>query len=196
MTRGEKGSRALKNTGKGDPVQVMATLAQIEAAPIGDLFHRNWTCKALEPERTKQASGSDMGTTREGWGRGKVAWERALVPLPPPPVRPRAPEATFHWKVKPSEDYVSGDFYLDGSALDGPSPELMRCGWAFVAVNADGAVIASAYGATPPRGSTTSVVPRPGPCFRPRDRRSPEPAPSSPTARSWCTCCRGEGRRR
>ena len=79
-----------------------------------------------------------------------MAWERALVPLPPPPPRPPAAEATFHWKVKPSDDFVSGAFYLDGSALDGPSVELMRCGWSFVAVDADGTVLASAYGATPP----------------------------------------------
>ena len=72
------------------------------------------------------------------------------MPPPPPPSRPRAAEATFHWKVKPGEDYVSGSFYLDGSALDGPSAELIRCGWSFVAVDGDGNVLASAYGATPP----------------------------------------------
>ena len=75
--------------------------------------------------------------------------------------RPRAAEATFLWKVKPSEDFVSGTFYLDGSALDGPSVELMRCEWSFVAVDADGTVLASAYGA-PPRGWTTSEAPKRG----------------------------------
>ena len=110
----------LEGRGSGAPVQVLATAAQIEAAPIGDLFHRSWTCKLLEPERLKHASGSDRARTKEGWGRGKVAWERALVPLPPPPPRPPAAEATFHWKVKPSDDFVSGPFYLDRLSMDPP----------------------------------------------------------------------------
>ena len=59
-------------------------------------------------------------------------------------------EATFHWYLKPDEDFMSGDFYLDGSALDGPCEELLRCGWSFVAVNAEGTIIAAAFGATPP----------------------------------------------
>ena len=41
-------------------------------------------------------------------------------------------------------------FYSDGSLLDGPSKLLGRCGWAFVAVNPQGFVLAAAYGVTPP----------------------------------------------
>ena len=140
----------LEERGKGAIVQVIASEAQVMAAPVGDLFHRSWECKLLEPDRVKYACSNDRARMKEGWGRGKVAWERALVPLPPPPPHPPAAEATFHWNVKPNEDLVSGVFYLDGSALDGPSVELMRCGWSFVAVDVDGTVLASAYGATPP----------------------------------------------
>ena len=45
----------------------------------------------------------------------------------------------------------AGEIYLDGSALDGPNPELMRCGWAFVVICFEtGEVTASALGAPPP----------------------------------------------
>ena len=45
----------------------------------------------------------------------------------------------------------AGETYPDGSALDGPNPELMRCGWAFVVICFEtGEVIASAMGAPPP----------------------------------------------
>ena len=73
----------------------------------------------------------------------------ACVGATPPP-HSYAEEATFHWHVEPSESLVSGRFYLDGSALDAPSAELMRCGWSFVAVDDNGLVLAAAYGATPP----------------------------------------------
>ena len=44
-----------------------------------------------------------------------------------------------------------GEIYPDGSALDGPNPELMRCGWAFVVISSEtGEVAASAMGAPPP----------------------------------------------
>ena len=72
------------------------------------------------------------------------------MPLPPPPPKPCSPDATFNWYVKPAEQLVAGTFYLDGSALDGPSAVLVRCGWAFVAVDKAGRILAAAYGATPP----------------------------------------------
>lgn len=44
-----------------------------------------------------------------------------------------------------------GEIYLDGSVLDGPKLELMRCGWAFVVLCTEtGEVIASAVGVLPP----------------------------------------------
>lgn len=142
--------RASRDRKKDDLVQAAATAAQIAEAPVGDLFHRAWSCKRLDPTRDKFASGEDRARAREGWGRGKAAWERALIPLPPPPPRPPAEEATFHWKVRPGEDFISATFYVYGSALNGPCGELMRCGWSFVAVDGDGNALASAYGATPP----------------------------------------------
>lgn len=43
-----------------------------------------------------------------------------------------------------------GDIYLDGSALDGPTVELMRCGRSFVVLRQQtGKTIASAFGVPP-----------------------------------------------
>ena len=136
---------------EGDDLQRTATAEQIDAAPVGDMFHRAWTCKVTAPERLKYTSNKSRATTgtADAWGRGDVGWERAMVPLPPPPPEPRSAEGTFHWYIRPTGDHVEGDFYLDGSALDGPSAVLMRCGWAFVAVDKAGRPIAAAYGATP-----------------------------------------------
>ena len=140
----------LEAEGKNAKLVVTATQAQIDSAPVGNLHHRAWACKHLELDRSKHASCSDRARTKEGWGVGMAAWERGLVPKPPPPPFPPSAEATFHWHVEPSESLVSAVFYLDGSALDGPSDDLRRCGWSFVAVDDEGIVVAAAYGATPP----------------------------------------------
>ena len=79
-----------------------------------------------------------------------VAMEWALVVPPSAPLTKPAPEATFHWHVRPSDRLLLARFYSDGSALDGPAYELSRCGWAFVAVDERGRTVAAAYGATPP----------------------------------------------
>ena len=140
----------LRDSSKSGRVEVQANQGQIDRAPIGDPFHRCWKCPHLQPSRLKHASSEDLARTMHGWGSGKVAFERALVPLPPPPERPPAAEATFHWHVKPGDAFVAGRFYTDGSALDGPNYELMRCGWSFVALDDTDAIVAAAYGVTPP----------------------------------------------
>ena len=45
---------------------------------------------------------------------------------------------------------VDGQVYLDGSARDGPTPELVRLGWAFAVLGNNGRIIAAAYGVPPP----------------------------------------------
>lgn len=45
---------------------------------------------------------------------------------------------------------LEGTAYSVGSFLDGPTPELGRGGWAFVVLNAQGRIVASAYGVLPP----------------------------------------------
>ena len=52
--------------------------------------------------------------------------------------------------MKPPDVWVRGDIYTDGSALDGPTGEPMRCGWAFVAVDEQLRVVAAVRGVPPP----------------------------------------------
>ena len=57
---------------------------------------------------------------------------------------------SFTWEVKPKAFPVCGAVYTDGSARDGPTVELVRCGWAFTIIDGEGEVLAAAYGVTPP----------------------------------------------
>ena len=69
---------------------------------------------------------------------------------PPLPKRKKSKVETFNWHVKPVSVPVTGSVYPDGSFLDGISVELGRGGWAFVVIDADGGVVAAAYGVPPP----------------------------------------------
>ena len=82
--------------------------------------------------------------------RGNPAWERALVPRPPLPLKNKATRESFRWIVAPRSFPIVGAVYSDGSARDGPTPELLRCGWAFVIMDSNGEVVAAANGVTPP----------------------------------------------
>ena len=78
------------------------------------------------------------------------AWERGLVPKPSPPRTAIAATDSSRWFVIPEGDMLAREIDLDGSALDSPNPELMRCGWAFVVICFEiGQVIASAMGVPP-----------------------------------------------
>ena len=77
-----------------------------------------------------------------------------MMPSPTKPKRRKAASESFHWEVEPVGGYIEGTVYTDGSALDGPNPDLVRCGWAFVVLDDLGNITASAYGVTP-RGSMT-----------------------------------------
>ena len=135
---------------KAGTCKVLATEDQIARAPVGNEFHRIWSCPTTEPSRRQHASSQDRSRTMDGWGAGLVMMERALIPRPPPPPKPPLEEASFHWYVQPQDGLVCARFYTDGSALDGPWYDLIRCGWAFVALNDDNQIVAAAYGATPP----------------------------------------------
>ena len=140
--------------GKGSvPDQPLPTpsVEQIAAAPAGTIRHRLYRCPRLEPlrkkrcppEMVKRELSSPVADT-------DLALERGLFPVPFMRVPPPGSEETFHWQVRPEGDMVSGTFYSDGSLLDGPSKLLGRCGWAFVALDSNGFVVAAAYGITPP----------------------------------------------
>ena len=65
-------------------------------------------------------------------------------------MRKKAQKESFKWTVKPEGGVIEGTVYTDGSALDGPNPNLVRCGWAFVVLDDEGNVTASASGVPPP----------------------------------------------
>jgi hypothetical protein len=72
------------------------------------------------------------------------------MPMPTKPMRKKAQKESFKWTVKPAGGVIEGTVYTDGSALDGPNPNLVRCGWAFVVLDNEGNVTASASGVPPP----------------------------------------------
>ena len=75
--------------------RVQATEQQLAKAPVGNDFHRVWACPTSKPSRILHASPQDRGRTKDGWGAGRLAMERALVPRPPPPPKQPLDEATF-----------------------------------------------------------------------------------------------------
>ena len=110
-------------------VSAAATAEVLGKAPVGTLYHRAWACKSLDGPRLEEAHPQDIGRTKTGWGAGDPAWERALAPRPPLPSRSKSDHETFHWIVRPPGDILPpGDVYVDGSALDGPYRQLIRCG--------------------------------------------------------------------
>ena len=130
--------------------EVVATMEQVDKAPKGDLMHRHWECKHTEPLRKKLARETDIRAANQLVIRGHPTWERGLSVRPSLPLKRKSSTETFHWHVKPKGGIVEGDVYPDGSARDGPTPELMRLGWGFVVVGSDGNIAAAAYGVPPP----------------------------------------------
>ena len=63
-----------------------------------------------------------------------------------------SPTEVFYWHVRPPDAVICSDWivYLDGSLRDSPSLRTSRGGWAFVALNSEGLVVAAAYGVPPP----------------------------------------------
>lgn len=63
-----------------------------------------------------------------------------------------APDATFSWVVQPADGILEGVVYTDGSLLDNHrslAGFCKRLGWAFVAMDNQGAILASAHGRVP-----------------------------------------------
>ena len=77
-------------------ISAAATAEVFEKAPTGTLHHRAWNCKTLDPHRLAEAHPQDIGRTKEGWGTGDPAWERALAPRPPLPTVKQMQHETFH----------------------------------------------------------------------------------------------------
>ena len=120
----------------------------IDGLPIGNLVHRVWSCPAHREARSQYAP--DDVRFRQPSSGNTAAYTRALVPSLDHEVPPPASEATFSWIVRPEYGTICACFYTDGSRLDGPSALLARNGWAFVAIDEHGEIVASAHGVPPP----------------------------------------------
>ena len=119
-------------------------------------MQRHWACGRIDPDRKKFAREDDIRAANQLEVRGHPSWERTLTARPTMPLKKRSAVETFNWHVKPKDGLAIGRVYPDGYARDGPTPELVRLGWAFVVINDEGNIIAAACG-VPPHGSWTSV---------------------------------------
>ena len=130
--------------------RVEANDDQLARAPIGNLNHRLWKGACLEELRKESAPPADIRTAHSCDVAGHPAWERALVPRPPMPLRKRMPTETLVWVVKPQSLLVNVTLYTDGSYRDGEVQELGREGWAFTAFDDQGTTVGAAFGVPPP----------------------------------------------
>ena len=65
---------------------------------------------------------------------------------------PVSPHEVMRWHMQPADGILLPRWtaYLDGSLRDGPDRRTGRAGWAFVALDDTGAVVAAAFGVPPP----------------------------------------------
>ena len=62
----------------------------------------------------------------------------------------RSTEASFRWQLQPSADIPDGStFYIDGSAVDADTKQLVRLGFAIVLVSPQGELLALGCGCPP-----------------------------------------------
>ena len=82
----------------------------------------------------------------------KLLLNRALLARVDLSQHPPAPEDSFGWTVAPPGGILlqGWTIYLDGSFRDGPSEDLGRTGWGFIAYDEQGRLQAAAFGVPPP----------------------------------------------
>ncbi len=81
-----------------------------------------------------------------------ASWTRAMVVDEGVQPRVAPDDGTFEWRVEPTDGdaLMNAVYYTDASGVDVAHPKLRRLAWAYVAVDADGKVLAAACGETPP----------------------------------------------
>lgn len=132
--------------------QAVAITEEISRAPVGNNNHRIWRRQAepMKKARGRWSREADRQNEASCDVAGHPVWERGSTPKPSMPKTTIAKSDSFRWVIRPEGDMSAGEIYPDGSALDGPNPELLRCGWSFVVTClATGKVIASAMGVSP-----------------------------------------------
>ena len=124
-----------------------------EGGQIGTLFHR-MVCPALRafnqqhtPDCVKEVMETTGGAVSS---RTRGSLTRALFPCPIPPVRDAALFGTLHWYAQPAQGAAVASVCTDGSLLHGMwGRDIAAVGWAFVAFDVQGAIVAAAYGVPP-----------------------------------------------
>ena len=80
----------------------------------------------------------------ERFARGLLPEPRSVLPR-----RPWETEAPVFWVNRPSDGYLRGTIFSDGSGLHPTTPALRSAGWALVSTDQFGNVISAAYGPVP-----------------------------------------------
>ena len=130
-------SKPTLSHGSSCKFKVEATADQVNSTPKGNLIHRLWQCGSewVRELRNMWAPAGDVRITTTCDVGGHPLWERGLMPRPTKPMKAAAKEDTFKWVLEPPGGVIEGTAYTDGSYLEGPTPELGRCGWSFVVLN-------------------------------------------------------------
>ncbi|CAK0807698.1 unnamed protein product, partial [Prorocentrum cordatum] len=118
-------------------------------AARGTLWHRLFECPALEPVRRDSVSTRLLRCARRVRALGGEAAEdfaRGWPPAPFPRLGPRSDAMEVYWINRPADSRLTGRLFLDGSALEPAFGALRRAGWAIVQTDADGNLIAAAFG--------------------------------------------------
>ena len=132
------------------------THIDIGQLPRGTLAHRIWRCPATEPLRQEYVPQAFRQRALELIDAGSLAtaeWLRGLLPLPVTAAPPPPAQETFVWVQRPVDGVFRGVAYTDGSLIDSEVQFCGLCsrlGWAFVVVDDEGDIIASAHGVPPP----------------------------------------------
>ena len=126
---------------------------RLQAVPDGTLWHRVWDCPAHDQQRqgsVGQALRAQVGQQAAAGQHDTACFTKAMVRWDHVVIPPPCQSDTFHWVIEPAGGVVEGTVYTDGSRLDGPDDAVARNGWAFIAVDDNGEVTASAKGVPPP----------------------------------------------
>ena len=123
--------------------------------PVGSIEHGLLFCPAFEQER-QQFGSQCMSSSIKGEFSMEDGFRRAhssgLFPAwEHPSFRPVTPPAagSFDWVMKPVGESAKATFYTDGSRMDAKRGCMARLGWAFVALDDEERIVATARGVPP-----------------------------------------------
>ena len=128
-------------------------LCQLCRAHVGTLAHRR-ECVITRSARGNIAMPPYLRSTFDllSSEQQKLLLTRGLIAPVDLSAHPPAQEDSFCWTVEPEGGLLMPGctIYLDGSFRDGPTEELGRAGWGFIAFDEQGRLHAAAFGAPPP----------------------------------------------